>query len=164
MEAIMSRKDKGSKVVLTGEKANNERQSHNGGVITQIVECAGDGKTRIIRHRAAAECVLDAYCLRNCISPTQYQAGLQFRKAYLRAVLHVRVADNGAGSHGDSEMAFLTRIHSEELLKSAYAILSDKQKAIVINVCGHDIWAGGKVNLRTLNRGLRRLAEYWDII
>jgi hypothetical protein len=77
--------------------------------------------------------------------------------------LGLKIEDVGSGSKGDMEMAFLSPLYSEILLKEAYKALSAKQKDIVIDVCGHDECAGATAKLKTLHRGLEKLCEIWEI-
>lgn len=147
----------------SGETAPKERQQHQGGLKTEISDRDASGKAVIKRQSAVAECVLDAYFIRELISDPQYQAGMKFRYAYLRAMLRIKVADRGAGSHHDPEMSVITLIHSERLVKEAYAALDITEQTVVIAVCGHDEWAGGNHRMPYLQSGLDRLAILWKI-
>jgi hypothetical protein len=60
-------------------------------------------------------------------------------------------------------MASLTPIYSERLIGQAYEALSPKQKAIIVDVCGHDECAGETAKFKTLLRGLTKLCEVWKI-
>lgn len=88
---------------------------------------------------------------------------MRLRKAYLRAVLGVRVDDYGAGAHGDREMGALMVIESERLLREAYSVLTLQEKAIIISVCGHDDWSGGDYRMHFLRLGLDKVAAKWGI-
>lgn len=147
--------------VRIGEVATRERRRKHGGVITEVVDRDARGKVMMRRHRAAAECVLDVYSFRQTITDAQYQAGLKFRNAYLRAVLRIRVSDIGYGCRGDDAMSVILPIYSEELLRKAYKALSLEQKSVIIAVCGHDEWSGGIYRLNWLRSGLDALAHLW---
>jgi len=149
--------------IRQGETVTRERRRQNGGVISEIMERDNSGKAYIKRQRACAECVLDYYLSRGKISAPEYEAAMKFRKAYLRAVLRVKVEDNGAGAHGDPEMAMLIIAESERRLRQAYAVLSPSQKTVVISVCGHDDWVGDTYRFETFHRALARLIDLWPI-
>ena len=161
----MSKKPKKPRIltVRIGETPTPERRHHNGGVVSEIVDRDISDKILIRRYKAVWECPLDTYLERNAISEPEHRAGLKFRHAYFRAILGIKVDDIGSGSEGDREMAYLTPIYSQRLLQDAYEALSPQQKAIVINVCGHDQVAGETARLKTLHRGLERLCEVWKI-
>lgn len=161
----MAKKHKKQRIttVRIGDKPTQERQNHNGGVEAETVDRGVNGKILVKRYKAVWECPLDAYLGRGAISELEHLAGLKFRNAYLRAVLRLKIADIGAGCRGDLEMAALTPIYSEKLLNDAYAALSPKQKAIVIDVCGHDEVAGDTAKMKTLHRGLEKLCDVWKI-
>ncbi len=148
----------------SGEQATPERHLQQGGVRTEVVDRDAYNRIIIKRQRATIECALDRYFLQEKLNENDYEAGMKFRRAYLRAVLKVKVDDSGAGSHGDFEMATLIVIASDKLLRQAYAILSPAQKSVVINVCGHDFSAGDTYRLETLRRGLNKLAILWNFV
>jgi len=147
--------------VIAGEAATMERCNQNGGVIVEAVSNGQTAQEILIRHRAIAECVLDAYFLRETITEAQYEAGMKFRHAYLRAMLGIKVSDAGVGSHGDYEMSALMPAYCEQVLRTAYAVLSESQRRVVIDICGHDHWAGHSSRTKILIRGLGRLAKHW---
>jgi hypothetical protein len=149
--------------VRIGETPTPERRFHNGGVASEVVDRDVSHTILIKRYKAMWECPLDAYLLRNAISEPEHRAGIKFRNAYFRAVLGIKVEDIGSGGEGDREMAALMPVYSERLLRDAYKALSPKQKAMVINVCGHDQVAGETARLKTLHRGLEKLCEVWKI-
>lgn len=146
--------------VRVGETPTRERRNQ-GALATEVIDRDCEGKALICRYKVLGDIPLDAYLLRGKISEGAYQAGLKFRSAYMRAVLRVHVEDAGAGAHGDPEVAALTPIYSVQILNAAYAVLSPRQKALLIDVCGHDLWAGGTVNIKTMRRGLEVLAALW---
>lgn len=147
----------------TGEVSTKQRRTQNGGVISEVVDRDISGKALIIRHKARYTCTLDRYFGQLRLSEAEYKAGIRFQHAYLRAVLRVKVYDVGGGSQGDAEMAALIVIKSEKLLKEAYSVLSEKQKAIIIAICGHDEFAGDTYRMQTLRRGLTKLSELWKL-
>jgi hypothetical protein len=149
--------------VRHGESPTIERTRHLGGTRIEIIDRDLSGHTLIRRHKAAWECPLDAYFERGVLSQSEHQAGHKFRRAYIRAVMRVRTDDSSGGAHGDRQMAAVMPIYSEQLLKAAYATLSTQQRAIIINVCGHDEVAGHSARLKTLHRGLERLCALWDL-
>ena len=140
-----------------------ERRKQNDGVIAEPVDRDLSGKAIIVRYKTRYASMLDRYLCLSRIDETEYRAGIRFQHAYLRAVLRIRVADIGGGGQGDPEMAALIVIKSEKLLKEAYSVLTEKQKAIVISVCGHDDFAGDSYRLETLQRGLRQLSKIWRL-
>jgi hypothetical protein len=144
--------------------ATKERRRQAGGVILEIVDRDSAGKALIKRHRARITCPLDDYFWRGCITPYEYQAGMKFRAAYMRAVLKLKIDDIGGGSQGDPEMSFLAMPISEQILGKAYAILSPAQKNMVITACGHDDYLRDKDRIQTLHRGLEKLAELWNFV
>lgn len=115
------------------------------------------------RYRVCQECYLDTYYLRGALTEAEYCAGMKFRRAYLRAVLKVKVCSPISGGGVDYELAQLTPLYSEELLHAAYRVLSPAQCSIVINVCGHDVCAGITARVKTLQRALRTLARLWPV-
>jgi hypothetical protein len=147
--------------VRLGEQVTKERRRKHGGIKTEILGRDLRGKVIIRRQRAAAECTLDVYSIRQTITDEQYQAGLKFRIAYLRAVLRIRVSDIGYGCRGDDEMSVILPLYSEQLLRKAYQKLSLEQRSVIISVCGHDEWAGGIYRLHWLRSGLDVLAQLW---
>lgn len=145
------------------ETATPERQQKSGGVVSETVARTGSGQTLISRQHVVSECVLDTYYyIRSYLTREEYQAGLKFRKAYLRAVCGVRVDEDSAGAK-DPEMPFLMRPYSEQLLQQAYGALSAQQKQVIISVCGHDEWATTTARIKTLHRGLAKLATLWSL-
>jgi len=146
-----------------GMSVTKERQRQNGGVVTEPIHEKSDGKTYIKRQRAVSECILDYYLAHNKITEVEHDAGMKFRRAYLRAVLRIWTDEGSGGSHGDPEMAALLPIISEQVLREAYGVLSPRQKAVIISVCGHDAWAGETHVLKTLHRGLAQLIKLWRL-
>jgi len=161
----MSKKQRKRRIltVRIGETPTPERRRHNGGVVSEIVDRDVSDRILIKRYKAVWECPLDTYLGRRAISEAEHRAGQKFRHAYFRAVLGIKLDDIGTGSEGDYEMAVLTPVYSQRLLRDAYEALSPKQKAIVISVCGHDEVAGETARLKTLHRGLEKLCDVWKI-
>jgi hypothetical protein len=153
----MAKRNKKSIVAIRiGERPSPQRHNQNGGVIADIIERTVDGKVLLERFRTYADCPLDVYFLRGKISEAQYMAGMNFRRAYMRAVLRIRVAERSSAAF-DREMATLIPIYSYRFLEKAYATLSSAQKSLVIDICGHDRWAGDTYRLETFVRGLTKL-------
>ncbi|MDR3560892.1 MAG: hypothetical protein P4N59_05565 [Negativicutes bacterium] len=148
--------------VRIGETAPKQRAQH-GGVIMETIDRDARGMALTKRQRSIAECVLDVYFLRQFIDEAEYEAGMIFRKAYLRAVLRVRVEDAGAGCHGELGMEPLMIVHSEYLLRKAYKALPVTEQAVIVAVCGHDAWAGNGYRSMLLHSGLRVLANLWKV-
>lgn len=149
--------------IRTGESPTQERRVQNGGVVKEVTDRDCKGNALTYRFKAVADCPLDAYFLRGNLTGPEYEAGMKFRRAYLRSILHVRAQDTDSGSHGDPEMAALMPVYSERILQEACETLSPAQKTVVISVCGYDEWAGGSYKLQTLHRGLEKLAILWKI-
>jgi hypothetical protein len=147
--------------VRSGTTPTPERRRQHGGVIKEVVDRDAEGNVLIQRYKAAFECPLDAYRLKDKITESEHRAGIKFRHAYMRAVLKIRVEDIGSGSHGSYDMAALLPIHSERVLNEAYSVLTPQQKAAVIAVCGHDE-RPNRDYFQTLHRGLEILAVLWD--
>jgi len=147
-----------------GERATKERQRQRGGVTNEVVDRDYSGRIYIKRHKANDECMLDSYKWLAKISPTEHQAGMKFRCAYLRSVLRVNVDDRGSGCKGDYEMAALIVPFSEQLLREAYAVLSPAQKAVILTVCGHDDVVGDTYRFDTFHRALNILIKLWGIV
>lgn len=141
-----------------------ERQQQNGGIIPEAIDEKNDGFTYKRRHRARFECILDAYFWHGRIDKACYAAGLKFRRDYSRAILKVKIYENGSGNHGDVEMPTLSGIQSHENLRKAYEILSAPQRNVIISVCGDNHAAGSTRKLKYLQDGLRLLAKHWKIL
>ena len=148
--------------VRVGEGPTPERRKQSR-IVTEVIDRATDNKVLMCRYKVIGDTPLDAYLLRGKITQDEHRAGLKFRAAYLRAVLRIRAEDTGVGAHGDPEMAFITPVHSERVLREANGVLTPAQKALIISVCGHDEWAGGTVKLRTLHRALEALVKLWKL-
>jgi hypothetical protein len=165
LEADMAKRKYKKKAVSIriGETAPKERNQHQGGLISEVIDRLPNGKAIMKRLRAMAECVLDAYLIREVISLIEYKAAMRFRKAYLRAVLHVKTHNTGVGHHGDFEHAALTPTESEQLLRQAYGVLDMSEKAVIIAVCGHDDWSGGAYRVKYLHSGLEKMVKLWGV-
>jgi hypothetical protein len=144
-------------------EAPKERKAQNGGVVSETIYEKSDGKIYTKRQRATAECLIDYYFWRGRIDALEREAGLIFRRAYQRAVLHIQTDDYGSGSHGDYEAAMLVVSESARRIKSAYSVLSPKQSDIIITVCGFDDWVGSTARFKTFRRGLQKLAALWRL-
>ena len=158
----MAKKNRTTGIYSRGTAPTRERQQKLGGILSEPVHEKSGSKTYITRYRSGIECSLDHYRDAQKISLAEHEAGMKFRRAYLRAVLHIQTQDT-TGSHGDREMAYVTPIYSEHLLRKAHAVLSSVQKSVLIDVCGHDFGVGNTSRLMTLRRGLDELVELWKI-
>ena len=145
-----------------GEGVTKERRKKNGGIITETIDRDNNGRAIIQRQRAVAECVLDVYYLREIIDDAEYQAGMKFRKAYLRYILHIKVDDSGTGSHGDPETIPMMVMESQQTVREAYAALDELERSVLTAVCGDD-WAGGEYRFKALHSGLAKLIAKWKI-
>ena len=145
-----------------GEGVTKERRKKNGGIITETIDRDNNGRAIIQRQRAVAECVLDVYYLREVIDDAEYQAGMKFRKAYLRYALNIKVDDSGTGSHGDPEMSSVIVSESQRIVREAFDVLNDLERSVIIAVCGDD-WAGGDYRFTALHHGLAKLVAKWKI-
>ncbi len=157
------RRKKTSLPARIGERATMERSQHSGGVVTEVMDRDLRGNPFILRDRVVAECPIDLYLWYGKISPAEHAAGQKFAVAYQRAVLRIKVEDPLSSGPYDPEAAMLAVPMSEEILRSAYGVLSEAQKKIVINVCGHGISAGTTDRVDTLRRGLENLARKWKL-
>lgn len=140
-----------------------ERGLQSGGIITEVIDRDLRGNPFLKRDRARCECVLDDYLYRLILTPSEHEAGMKFRRAYLRGVCRVMVEDPNGGGEYDPDMAMLIVPISEEILREAYKVLTKAQKEIMIRVCGHGEWAGGTDKLETLRRALERLVTLWKL-
>ncbi|MFY9286903.1 MAG: hypothetical protein WAO98_00205 [Alphaproteobacteria bacterium] len=163
MSKKFSKKSK-APLYAKGCDVTKERRKQNGGVISEAIHERSADKTYIRRHRALFECALDGYLWYGKIEPNEYEAGMKFRRAYLRYVMNVRVDDYGSGAHGDRDMAALTPIISQQILRDAASVLSDAQRKLVMHVCGDNFRAGDGDKIETLRRGLKVLAKHWNIL
>ena len=146
-----------------GERAGVEREKKIGGVITEAIDRDLRGNPYMVRDRVRIECSLDYYFWKGQLTESEYDAGLKFSRAYQRAVLGIKVEDPAASGPYDPEMAMLIVPISEEMLCAAYEELSEAQKKIVIDVCGHNKYAGTTDRVQTLHRGLEKLAALWGL-
>jgi hypothetical protein len=140
-----------------------ERRAHGDHIDSEALTRDRHGQIIRQRHRVCQECYLDTYYLRAALNEAEYLAGMKFRRAYLRAILKIKVSSPCSGGAVDYELAQLTPLYSEELLRAAYRVLSPAQRTIVISVCGHDDGAGITARVRTLQRALRILALLWPL-
>ncbi len=154
----MARKNRRTNTHTRGLAPTKERQRKQGGVVFEPIHEKDGGRVYTTRAQANEECTLDHYLALEKISDIEHRAGIIFAKAHMRTVQHTRV-DDGSGSHGDPEMAFIMPIHGERLLKEAYSVLTRIQKAVIIDVCGFGLGVGTSDRLEVLRRALVRLAD-----
>ncbi len=157
------RKAKRRMPVRVGERATMELRAQCGGVITEVIDRDLRGNPYMVRDRVRVECSLDYYLWKGHLTKEEYEAGLKFRRAYQRAVLGLKVEDPASTGAYDPEMAMLIVPISEEILRAAYDEMSGAQKKIVIDVCGHNKYAGTTDRIQTLHRGLEKLATLWRL-
>ena len=132
-----------------------------GGIIGEVVDRDLRGNPILKRDKAVIECHLDIYKYREQLSIPEYDAGMIFRKAYLRFVLRVKVEDDVQGGRSDVEMAMLSIPYSQKLLKEAHGVLSQPQWQVVEAICGLDDTAGNSYRFETFRRGLEKLVDLW---
>jgi hypothetical protein len=158
------RRKKKSLPARIGEEPTVERRRQLGGTVREVLDRDAGGKATILRHKDLMECMLDAYFLSKHISKQELEAGMKYRKAWLRARHGIKVSDPSSlhvpVSYEDSlNLVF----ESERILKQADGVLSTAQRNAVIKVAGEDKRAGGTDMIETLGRGLERLARRWGI-
>ena len=147
-----------------GETPTAERYQQQDGVVREVIERNINGEAIMLRSRARCECMLDAYLIRELITLREYQAGMKFRKAWLRARCGIAVADRfSAAAPVSYEESLYILSESERLLNEAYSVLTSAQQRIVLRVCTDDKLAGGTDKIETLRRGLVRLAKRWRL-
>lgn len=144
-----------------GEFATVERCRQLGGMITEVVDRDLRGNPIFKRHKAKIECHLDIYLYREQLSLAEYDAGMIFRKAYMRYVLGIKVEDDVQGGRADAEMAMLAVPHSKKLLDQAHEVLSQPQWMVIEAICGLDDTAGNSYRFETFRRGLEKLVDLW---
>lgn len=144
-----------------GELATVERCRQLGGVITEVVDRDLRGSPIVKRHKVKIECHLDIYLYREQLSIPEYDAGMIFRKAYVRYVLGIKVEDDVQGGRADAEMAMLAVPHSKKLLDQAHGVLSTPQWMVIEAICGLDDTAGNSYRFETFRRGLEKLVDLW---
>ncbi len=147
----------------TWEMATPERKNQLGGVVKELEPANANSRAMITRHRARYECTLDAYLLRGKIDQDEFKAGTQFRRAYLMKVdgiPHACFVERVDGGRFDFD-PMKDKTWAEKRLSEAYAELPLIQTFMVDKVCGKDQLAGGDKQIKTLHRGLDRLARLW---
>lgn len=156
----------GSVVRRDGELANVNRKKHNGGVVKEFEPESPKSRVMVMHHRARCECQLDFYRLHSKIEPEEFEAGMRFRQAYLFKAEGIKTKDSSLGSYGAGDQSsIMEKLNSaERTLKQAYQELSHMQALIVVSVCGADEGCGTSARLKTLRRGLERLARLWHLI
>ena len=147
--------------VRLGERATVERCRQLGGLLTEVVDRDLRGNPIYTRQKAKIECHLDIYRYREALSAAEYEAGMIFRKAYVRYVLGIKVEDDVAGGRADAEMAMLAVPHSKKLLDQAHGVLSTPQWMVIEAICGMDDTAGNSYRFETFRRGLEKLVDLW---
>jgi hypothetical protein len=146
-----------------GELATLERRRQLGGVTTEVIDRDLRGGVLLKRHTAVCECQLDVYKFREQLTDKEYDAGLIYRRAFMRYVLGIQVDDKVQGGRSDAEMAMLSIPHSKKLLDQAHAVLSQPQSTVVRAICGLDDSAGNTYRFETFRRGLEKLVDIWKV-
>src|SRR5471030_925973 len=114
--------------------------------------------------RVKHECRLDWYWDKGSIIDRQHEAGLRFRRDWQFAATAAKVV----GSYGPriSRLAgradFIdAQLASRRRLAAAVALLGSDLASVVIDVCGFDNWASGR--LPALRDGLSMLADHYGL-
>jgi hypothetical protein len=136
----------------------------DGGVTAEAISEKNNGIIYTRRHRAAFSSALDAYLWHGVISLAEREAGEKFYREYARSVLKIRIYDYSAGAHADNEMAAISAINGNVLLKSAFDLLSNPQREVVISVCVENRSAGTTRRVSALRKGLGILARHWKLL
>jgi hypothetical protein len=154
----------GGKIV----KPTRERMRQQGGVAHDVPLETG---SRVLGYRARCECILDVYHQRGQIDRYEHEAGLRFRRAWLRHVLGIRVDDSMPGAVfsqpgvNGAEDKQLRLSEAQRLINEALRCLHDEhQRMLVIGVCGQDETAGGTRNITVLRRALEAIARHWSLV
>jgi hypothetical protein len=146
-----------------GLMATKERQHQNGGVVVEAIHERDGNKVYTHRHCAMFTSILDAYLWNRSISETEHAAGEKFGREYSRSVLKIKVNDIGSGSQDDVEMAYISAINGNHLLRKAFEVLSFTQREILISVCVDNKSAGTTRKVNYLGTALRILAKKWNM-
>jgi hypothetical protein len=163
------KKNRAMPVVRVGELATPERRRQLGGVMTEVVDRDASGKAYMKRHRVRIECMLDYYFNEFRLTEAQYMAGLKFREFYLRVNFgtNCKILCNPflmQPGQADPEGKALAHLHCLRMLDEAYAVLSQVQREVVRDVCGHDEYPGNHARKKALLRALDALASHWGYV
>lgn len=133
-------------------------------IVQDAIAIAGSGgKTQAVR-RVADECALDRFYHRpnSTLTPTQYAAGLRFRRAWLRSARRARTTqtyDTQEIERGGDLLGSENTSYARELVSEALEVLTSAQRRAVVAVCGEDERVG--MRGKTLCYGLDKLADLW---
>lgn len=152
--------------VRVGQLATPERRQQQGGVLLENVEKEPGEKLFIKRHRATFANVLDFYFYAGRMDEAQYKAALKFQEIYGRCFegqgfklqSQALICDGGSGS---AELKVLGRLDAQKHLQDVYRLLDQREKQVIIEVCGFNRAAGDKYRVKILLAALDRLALFW---
>jgi hypothetical protein len=125
-----------------------------------LLRRAVDG-ARASGRRVKFECRLDWYQDKASIDDRQHAAGLRFRADWLLAAMEAKVVGTyglrvrGPGEFRDHQLAARRRA------ARALAALAPAERGTVIQVCGFDEWAAGR--LPALRAALTQLADHYGL-
>jgi hypothetical protein len=150
--------------------ATRERMRQPGGIIEEQVAVSPYTRETVKRHRASCECQLDVYRRDGKIDESEHRAGLEFRAAWLFKAHGIRTIDSTTLSciDGSAPMTVEEKLKNknwaEKTLNDAFkeASLTIGQTLVVTKVCGEDDFVGTDCDVRTLRRGLEKLARFWS--
>ena len=151
-------------MVRQGEVPTVERKRQLGGTTKEVIDRDVSGRVYMMRYCARTECMLDAYLIQKKIPVDMHEAGMKYRKAWLRARCGVKVTDrNTVSAPVGYEESVNIVYESERILREADGVLTLAQRRMIIRVCCEDKKAGGTDALETLRRGLVELMDLWCI-
>jgi hypothetical protein len=112
---------------------------------------------RRVRH----ECRLDWYQDKGSLDDRRHEAGLRFRRDWLLAAASPKVVGTyGLRLAGRQDFTTL-QLAARRRVARALAVLDQSAGAVVIDVCGFDAWASGR--LPELRDALTLLADHYGI-
>ena len=165
-----------SMVVRMGERATKERERQQGGVVKDYAAEEANSRVMVMRHKAACECQLDVYLRVGKLDKGEFTAGMQYREAWQIKAEGIRTKDSLSGSdpvdggRANTEEEMMKRLNrkgwSERILAEAHgeAGLTPAQGLMVTHVCASDWPVGRDFDMKTLRRGLDKLARFWNFI
>lgn len=145
-----------------------ERLAQNGGVVRDYMPETPNSRVMIPIHKAKCECLLDNYLRAGKIDESEFEAGMQFRNAWLIKAEGIKTKDSSevslAGRSGKLFDPMTDKTWAEKILSEAFkeAGLSVAQSLILQQVCGADNPIGHEYSFKTLHRALEKLARFWN--
>jgi hypothetical protein len=116
---------------------------------------------RASARRVKFECRLDWYQDKASIDDRQHAAGLRFRADWLLAAAQPKVVGTyGLRARGPNEFRD-HQLAARRRAARALALLDPAERAAVIEVCGFDHWAAGR--LPALRAALATLADHYGL-